>query len=134
MSRPEAKWTSTAGTATVFGQREMLSGESRLKARPRGGLFFELLSVRQRTDARVTCLRRRTGEPLAHSCKRQFAIKSASPQRTSGARKNAAHGAAQIQALQRRAQHSKIDSASRRKPGRSNAIRAIFQTVTNNSG
>ncbi len=40
MSRPEAKWTSTAGTATVFGQREMLSGESRLNARPRGGLFL----------------------------------------------------------------------------------------------
>ncbi len=30
MSRPEAKWTSTAGSATVFGLREMLSGESRL--------------------------------------------------------------------------------------------------------
>ena len=32
MSRPEAKWTSTGGSATVFGQREMLSGESRLIA------------------------------------------------------------------------------------------------------
>ncbi len=31
MSRPETKWTSTAGPATVFGQREMLSGESWLK-------------------------------------------------------------------------------------------------------
>jgi hypothetical protein len=30
MSRPEAKWTSTAGSTTIFGQREMLSGESRL--------------------------------------------------------------------------------------------------------
>jgi hypothetical protein len=31
MPRPEAKWTSTAGSATVFGQREMLSGESRIQ-------------------------------------------------------------------------------------------------------
>ena len=32
MSRPEAQSASTAGSVTVIGQREMLSGESRLKS------------------------------------------------------------------------------------------------------
>ena len=32
MSRSETKRTSTAGSATVFGQREMLSGESRMNS------------------------------------------------------------------------------------------------------
>jgi hypothetical protein len=32
MSRPEAKWTPTAGSATGFDQRNMLSGESRIRS------------------------------------------------------------------------------------------------------
>ncbi len=32
MSQPEARWTSTAGSATIFGPREKLSRKSRLNA------------------------------------------------------------------------------------------------------